>query len=74
MDDKVKIELTSAEALVLYEFVSRFSEDEKLEICDQSEERVLWDVCCILESTLVAPLNSDYDALLEAARDEPNSS
>ena len=68
--DKVKIELSPSEALVLFEFASRFSHDGKLEIMDQSEERVLWDVCALLESALVEPYLENYHDALAKAREE----
>ncbi len=55
LEEKVTIELSSAEALVLFEFLSRFSDENKLEIEDQAEARVLWDMCCLLEKQLVEP-------------------
>ncbi len=68
--DKVKIELSPSEALVLFEFVSRFSQDGKLEIRDQAEERVLWDVCSRLESELAEPFLRNYNDALAKAREE----
>jgi len=67
-DGKVVIELSAAHALVLFEFLSRFSNDDKLEIQDQAEARVLWDMCCDLEKVLVEPLRPDYADLLQRAR------
>jgi hypothetical protein len=69
-EEKVTIELSSSEALVLFEFVSRFSNDEKLEIVDQAEERVLWNVCARLEKILVASFSQNYSNLLAKAREE----
>ena len=68
-EEEVVITLPRAQALVLFEFLSRFSDDKKLEIQDQAEERVLWDMCCDLERVLVEPFRSDYDVLLQRARD-----
>ena len=64
----LKLTLSQEEALVLFEFLSRFSDNEKLSIEDQAEERVLWDICCDLESELVEPLKENYSQLLEIAR------
>lgn len=69
-EEKIAIELTPAEALVLYEFLTRFSNKDKLEIEDKAEARVLWDMCCLLERQLVEPFMRNYDELLEKARDE----
>ncbi len=67
-EDKIKIELTKDEALVLFEFLSRFSDDEKLNIEHQAEERALWNLTCLFEKELAEPFRNDYDELLEAAR------
>ena len=67
-DEKVAIKLTKSEALVLFEFLSRFSNHDKLEIQDQAEERVLWNMCCDLEKALVEPFRPDYGELLQKAR------
>ena len=69
-EEKVTIELSSAEALVFFEFLSRFSNDDQLEIEDQAEARVLWNICCLLEKQLVEPFMQDYDQLLKRARDD----
>ena len=68
MSEKVSLELTHSEALVLFEFLSRFSDKDVLTLEDQAEERVLWNLCASLESTLVEPLAVNYDELLEQAR------
>ncbi len=69
MDEGVTIELSGEEALVLFEFLSRYSDEKKLEIVDQAEQRVLWDLCCILERQLVAPFKAEYADLLSRARE-----
>jgi len=69
-EEKVMIELSQSEALVLFEFVSRFTDVERLEIADRAEERVLWNVCGRLEKILVEPFRENYDDLLAKARDE----
>lgn len=67
-EDQVSVSLSNAEALVLFEFLSRFSDAEKLTIEDQAEEQVLWALCCLLEKLLVEPLKSNYHELLDTAR------
>ena len=67
-EDKVKIELTKDEALVLFEFLPRFSDDEKLIVEHQAEERALWNLTCLFERELAEPFRNDYDELLEATR------
>jgi len=70
MNEKVKIELSRNEALVLFDFLSRFSDKEELIIEDQAEKRILWDLCCLLEKQLVQPFHDDYDDLLKFVRDD----
>lgn len=66
----VSLALSKAEALVFFEFLSRFSDREKLDIVDQAEERVLWNIHCSLEKVLVEPFMADYSELVEKARNQ----
>ncbi len=66
----VTIPLSSAEALVLFDFLTRFVNRDVLAIADQAEARVLWNAQAWLETQLVEPLRPDYDELLGKARDE----
>lgn len=65
---KLGMELSNEEALVLFEFLSRFAEDEKLEIIDQAEKEVLMSVLASLERELVEPFEINYKEILEEAR------
>ena len=58
----VVITLTRNEAIVLFEILTPYADGvEELRIDDQSEQRVLWDIQCQLESTLHEPINNpDY--------------
>ena len=67
-NDKVRLEISREEALVLFEWLSRFNKAEDVIFADQAEQRVLWDIEAMLESTLVEPFDPKYDELLEAAR------
>jgi hypothetical protein len=67
-ETNVDITLSRAESLVLFEFLSRFSKTEKLVIEHAAEERVLWDICAVLEEKLVEPFEEDYDSILQTAR------
>jgi hypothetical protein len=64
----VVLTLSQEQALVLFDFLTRFSADGTLTIQDQAEERVLWDMCCDLESMLVEPFSAEYAAHLQQAR------
>ena len=65
---RVKIELTSDTALVLYDWLTRFNQRPETAFADQAEERVLFDLEALLEKTLVAPLQADYADRLAQAR------
>jgi len=69
MEEKIQLQLSKDETLVLFEFLSRFSETDTLEIVDQAEARVLWDLCCRLESSLSEPFLKTYGSVLQEARD-----
>jgi len=70
MESTVRIDLAQNEALVLFDFLSRFSHSDKLEIVDQAEHRVLWNLCCNLERVLTEPFLESYSSELKKARDE----
>lgn len=72
--DPIKIELNKNDALVLFEFLSRYSDTDILKIEDQSEQRVLWNMCCDLEKILVEPFMKNYLELLEEARSNTRDS
>ena len=65
---QINLHITKEEAIVLFEMLSRFSENDKLDIEDQSEQRVLWNLCASLEATLVEPFDENYASILENAR------
>jgi hypothetical protein len=65
----ISLQLTADEALVLFEFLQRFSETEKLVIDDPAEERTLWKICGVLEKTLSEPFSKDYGQSLKQARE-----
>ncbi|OLF09729.1 hypothetical protein BLA60_18275 [Actinophytocola xinjiangensis] len=67
--DRVVVELDGDEALVLFDWISRINRRGAAEFEDQAEQRVLWDIECSLEKSLVEPFGEDYPALLAAARD-----
>ena len=65
---EVQLSLSRNEAIVLFEYLSRYTDTGKLAIEDQAEQRVLWDLCAMLESHLHEPISPDYDGMLERAR------
>lgn len=69
MSESIQFNLTNDEALVLYDFLSRFSDTDVLEIQHQSEARALWNLNCLLERALSEQFYEDWSVALEAARD-----
>ena len=69
-DEDIRIKLSHDEALVLFDFLTRFSHEQRLETEHQAEERVLWNIQCNLESILAEPLTGDYTERLAQARDK----
>jgi len=66
---EVAITLTKAEALVLFDLLSRFSETGKMDFEHKAENQVLWNMCCVLESALAEPFSENYEELLQTARE-----
>jgi hypothetical protein len=65
----IQIQLSHDEALVLLELLSRYSEDDALNIQHKSEERALWNLTSLLESQLSEHLEEGYAELLQGARE-----
>ena len=68
MGHLVRLELTRDEALVLFELLARFDDNERLSIEDQAEKHALWNLHGLLEKQLVELFDPHYSALLDAAR------
>jgi hypothetical protein len=68
MGNGMRIELTNDEALVLFEFLMRFKQSDRLEFADVSEFLVLGAVSAALEDSLVEPFMPHYRSLLQNAR------
>ncbi len=68
--DKIIVELTNKEALVLLDFCYRFNREDGYPFEDQAERRVLWNVEAILEKQLVEVFSPDYKKLLQEARNQ----
>ncbi len=67
--EKVNVSLSKDEALVLFEFLSRFSGTDKLSIEDRAEERALWNLTSAFEEALTEPFSDNYSAILSSARE-----
>lgn len=64
----IHLELSADEALVFFEFASRFTDSDELTIGDEAEARVLWNLCGRLEKHLSQPFSPNYPELLAQAR------
>lgn len=68
-DEKINIELTKEEAIVLYDYLVRYNEsDSEALFEDQSEQRVLWDLESSLEKSIHEILSPDFKETLLKAR------
>jgi hypothetical protein len=68
-NDSVDLTLTKPEALVLFELLADFHEQNELTIRNQAERIALWNLSSRLEKTLVEVFSPDYDQLVVQARD-----
>ena len=68
-DPTVDLQLTPEQAIVLFDFLARFCEQDQLAIEHPAEERVLLAISARLDKALVSPFRSDYAALLAQARE-----
>jgi hypothetical protein len=70
-ESRIAIELSSDEALVLFEWLSRTEErsnDFRDLVEDQAEQRALWNLTALLERELKEPFSPTYDELVANAR------
>ncbi len=67
--DEVVIHLTQDEAIVLFEFLERYSQTNALSIEHKAEQRALWNLCGLLEKNLYQPFDANYPAILRASRE-----
>lgn len=65
--EPVELQLTAAEALVLFEWLATANESGAL-VADEAERRVLCDVESLLETKLVEPFLPGYPALVDEAK------
>lgn len=67
--ENIAVGLTRNEALVLFEFLRRCDDDDRYSFVDQAEQRVLWNVECLLEKQLAEIFSPAFGKIVEAARD-----
>jgi hypothetical protein len=65
---RIDLTLSVEQALVLFDWVSRFNEAGTGRFEHQAEQRVLWDLEASLEAKLVAPLDPKYSEMVANAR------
>ena len=66
---EISLKLTKDEALILFEFVTRFNENDNKEIFnDQAEEKIFWVIEGQLEKILVEPFMPNYQNIIQEAR------
>lgn len=67
--DDVTISLSSDEALVLFDLLHRWEDDEQVTPPQNEAEQVaLWNLSALLERVLVGPFSPDYIRLASEAR------
>lgn len=67
--EDVTLSLTSDEALILFDLLHRWEDDERVSAPQHQAERVaLWNLSALLESELVEPFDPRYAELVSAAR------
>ncbi|MCJ8166541.1 hypothetical protein MKJ04_16975 [Pontibacter sp. E15-1] len=68
---EISIELTNEEAIVFYEFLSKYNKiDDLSRFQDLAEQRVLWDIECKLEKEMSEPFQADYQEIVKKARNK----
>lgn len=67
--ESVSLKLSSEEALVLFDLLTRFEQSDRLAIEHSGETAALWGLLAALERELVDPFRSNYSDLVSDARD-----
>jgi hypothetical protein len=67
-EEAVVLKLSSAEALVLFDWLSRADPAGGLPPPDAAEQNVLWEIEAQLEKGLAEPFSPEYEQLLREAR------
>lgn len=65
---KVELSLSKSQALVLFDGISRFNDDDSNTFADQAEQRILWDLEASLEAKLVEVVSGNYEDAITTAR------
>jgi len=65
----VNLDITNDEAVILWNFLRRYSTDEVLVIEDQAEQRALWNLECFFEKEVGNCYEGDWDISLKKSLD-----
>ena len=69
MSEKVNIELSQEEAMVLFEFLEELDENDLIK--RNSDKRIVWDIICMIEKQSTFLINNPkYKEQLEKARNK----
>ncbi len=68
--EKITIEFTKQEALVLFEMLVNFLDGDQLLVRDDAERAALWQLEGLLEKHLVEPFLENYSDLVKAAKED----
>jgi hypothetical protein len=75
-DVAVDLIYSKDEAIVLFELLSRYFQEDRLSVEHEAEKRVLWNTLALLEKNLVEPFDPLYLQILQKCRaavlDSPN--
>lgn len=67
---ELTLKLSREEAIVFYDWLCRYNASENHSFEDQAEQRVLWNMECMLESVLMEPFSPNYREILATAREK----
>jgi len=66
--EQISIKLSADEALVFFDWLARLNDRRDPDVADPTEQRILWDIECSLESVLIQTFSEDYTSVLAQAR------
>ena len=66
--DRIAIDVSVEEALVLFEWLTRTGDARAETLVDLAEQRALWSLEALLEREIQSVVRPDYNRLLDSAR------
>lgn len=67
-EDRVSLNLTRAEAIILIEFLMRYRDEERLAVEHEAEEQLFYDLCAVIENKLPELFDPNWSMLVEQSR------